>query len=854
MKKHLYITIFILISFLFSCSPAKYVGENESLLVKVKITSKNKNIDKNDIKKYNKQKKLRKTMGYAFYARLYNIPNPKKDKKRNKKDSLKLEKKNKRREAKFDNKTGKFIEKENLYKSKINKNKRLGNFEDTLKYYNKQQTYAQKIKNRKNIRTQKLEDNKKKKVFTWYGWLRNVGDKPPIYDSILAKKSAEQMVLYLRNKGYYNAEVNFKIKQKRRKKVVLIYSVETQKPTIIAEIEYDIKDKEIARLINKKGNDLKIETGSLLDVDLLQKNRTNISEYLKNEGYYYFSKDYIKYSIDTIGNRENAKLTLSLKQFTDSKGRRVNHNKYTINNIYIFSDYNPNEALRFPRKYFLDIDTIQPLADSTLFFTKKKHMIIKPKVIANELYIYNDSIYNFSKVKDTYNHLSKFRIYKLTNIQFEEVDTLKNLLNCNIQLSPSYNQGYVYEIVGTNSSGNIGAATNFKYFHKNIFRGGEILDMKLKVALESQNLFTKSSDSTDNFGFNTQEYGLEMKITFPRLLTPFKYERFIRKNNPRTVLAIAFIYQDRPEYKKLAGNTNIDYYWKSNKYTSHVFTPIKFSSIRVSGMSDKFREYITKSYLQESYEDHFVNGTGYNLVYSNQEKNIFSYIYIKFNATIAGNSLIGLMATTGQKKVDSNYVMPYLGTLIAQFVKSDIDFRYYFDFTEGQKIAGRIFAGAGLPYGNMKLLPFGEKYFSGGANGIRAWQVRSLGPGSYVMPENISLPNQSADIKLEANFEYRLKLFSIVESAFFIDAGNIWAINKYDNRKGALFKFDEFYKQIAVGTGFGIRLDISFFIIRLDLGIKVRNPSALENMRFIPGNRSYYPQDFTYNFAIGYPF
>jgi len=854
MKKYLYIIALIVLSFIVSCRPTKYVEKDQYVLVKVKVVTKNKEIDKNSLKKYNKQKKLRKSLGYAFHARLYNIPNPKKDKERALRDTLKLKKINDRREKKYGKKTGKLIKKKDKFGAKLNKSRRLGNFEDSLKYYNKVQYFDKKVFERNLVRTRKIEENKKKKRFTWYGWLREVGEKPPIYDSTLAKKSAEQMVLYLRNKGYYNAKVSYRIKKRTKKKAVLIYSVDTRKPTIITQVKYDIKDKEIARLIDSKGASLKIKHGTPLDIDMLQKKRTNIADFLKDEGYYYFSKDYIRFSIDTIGNSEKAKLTLSLKQFTNIEGKQTNHQKYTINNIYIFSDYNPNEALQYPRIYFLDTDTIQPLEDKSLFFIKKKHMIIKPKAIANELYIYKDSTYNFSKVKDTYNHLSKFRIYKLTNIQFEEDKIDKTLLNCNIQLSPSYNQGYVYEIIGTNSSGNIGAATNLKYFHKNIFRGGEILDMKLKVALESQNLFTKSSDSTDNFGFNTQEYGLEMKITFPRLLTPFKYERFIRKNNPRTVLTTAFIYQDRPEYKKLAGNTNIDYYWKSNKYTSHVFTPIKFSSIRVSDMSDKFREYITKAYIQESYEDHFINGSAYNLVYSNQEKNKIDYIYVKFNATVAGNSLIGIMSASGQEKIDSSYVMPYLGTLIAQFVKSDIDFRYYHDFSEDHKFAGRIFTGAGLPYGNMKLLPFGEKYFSGGANGIRAWQVRSLGPGSYVIPAEVSLPNQSADIKLEANVEYRFKLFSIVESAWFVDAGNIWAINKYDNRKGAMFKFDTFYKQIAIGTGFGVRLDISFFIIRLDLGIKVRDPSALEDMRFIPGNRRYYPQDFTYNFAIGYPF
>ncbi len=853
MKKYLYITFIIAISFMVSCRPTKYLGENEYVLLKIKVETENKEIDKNALKKYNKQKKLRKILNsYALYSRIYNIPNPKKDSIREERRQNKIDTINKKRGKKYDKKTGELLDKKNYYNSKLKKSRRMG-IEDTLKYYNNYQSYSLKHKERKDARTTKLNETKKERIFTWHGWLQEIGEKPPVYDPALSQKSAEQMELYLRNKGYYEAEVRDTIKI-RRKKVIITYLIDTKEPIIIYDVEYNIKDKEIERLINKKGDELKISEGSLLDVDMLQKKRNNIADYLKNEGYYYFSKDYIRYSIDTIGRGKKAKLIVNLKQFTNNQGKTTDHNKYKIKDIYIFSDYNPNEALQYPRKYFIDTDTIQPLKGKKHYFIKKKHMIIKPKAIANELYIYHDSTYNFSNVKNTYNHLSKFRIYKLTNIQFEEIDTINNLLDCNIQLSPTNNQGVVYEIVGTNSSGNIGAATNLKYSHKNIFRGGEILDLKLKIALESQNLFTYSSDSTESFGFNTQEYGLEMKITFPRLLTPFKYEKFIRKNNPKTVLTTAFSYQDRPEYKKIAGNTNFDYFWKSNKYTNHIFTPIKFSSIRVTDMSDRFREYITKSYIKDSYEDHFINGSAYNLVYSNQEKNKTDYIYLKFNTTFAGNSLIGLMSIKGQEKIDSSYVMPYLETLIAQFTKADIDFRYYHDFSEGSQFAGRMFAGAGLPYGNMKLLPFGEKYFSGGANGIRAWQVRSLGPGSYVRPADISLPNQSADIKLEVNLEIRQKLFGVVEGALFIDAGNIWAINKYDNRKGALFQFDTFYEQIAIGTGFGVRLDISFFIIRLDIGMKVRDPAALEELRFIPGNRKYYPQDFTYNFGIGYPF
>ncbi len=848
-----------MVSTIFSCKPTRYLNENEYILKKVTIESDNKKIDTKELLKYNKQAPLRKTFSlFAFHARIYNIPNPKKDKKRFAKKQKKLDSINAKIFKKHDIKTGEINEKKIHYFQKYEKNLKRGDTIAAEVYYNNYLEYETKFRERKENITYRKDEMEKKDIFTWYEWIRSIGEKPPIYDTLMSKKSAEQFKLYLRNKGYYDAEVTYELvpkgkKLKRKKRVKLVYHITANEPIIIYDVVYKIKDKEIETLINQNKEELLIASGSLLDVAMLQDKRSKIASYLKKNGYYYFSKDYIQYSIDTIGRGEKAKLTVNIKQFTNKHGVTSNHKKFKFNNIYIFSDYNPNEALEFVGSYYDDTDTIIETFDGEdYYFILKNHLVIKPKAVVNELYIHQDSVYNYSNVKNTYNHLSKFRIYKLTNIQFTEVDTINNLLDCNIQLSPTNNISSTYEIVGTHSSGNVGAEANMRQSHKNIFRGGEIFEMKLRVALESQNILTRN-DST-GFGFNTQEYGIEMKITFPRLLTPFKYEKFIRKNNPKTIMTTSFSYQDRPEYEKLKAGFNLDYYWKNNKYTSHVFTPIRFSSIRVRNMSDLFKEYITRTYISDSYEDHFITGTNYSIVFSNQEKHKTDYIYFKLNTSLAGNSAVGLMSVIGIDTIEGSYVVPYFNTLIAQFVKTDIDFRYYHDFSHGQLVASRIFIGAGLPYGNMKLLPFGEKYISGGTNSIRAWQVRSLGPGSYVRQADVNFPNQSADIKLEANIEYRFDLFWMLEGAFFIDAGNIWAINKYDNRKGALFQFDTFYNEIAVGTGFGVRLDISFFVLRLDIGLKVNDPSSPEDMRFIPTSRSYYFQDMAFNFGIGYPF
>jgi outer membrane protein assembly factor BamA len=243
----------------------------------------------------------------------------------------------------------------------------------------------------------------------------------------------------------------------------------------------------------------------------------------------------------------------------------------------------------------------------------------------------------------------------------------------------------------------------------------------------------------------------------------------------------------------------------------------------------------------------------YSLIFTNQNlQKSKDFIYFKFNSELAGNILYAAFKASGAEKTDGAYEL--FKVSFAQYALGDIDFRYYNILNPGNKIVYRFFAGAGLPYKNSTALPFEKQYFSGGANSIRAWQVRDLGPGSYIDTTHTTYSNQTADIKLEANLEYRFKLFWVLEGALFVDAGNIWAINNNDNREGAQFKFDRFYKDIAVGTGFGTRFDFSFFIFRFDLGIKTRDPEYPDGQKWVFGSRQLGRNDFVLNLGIGYPF
>ena len=855
--------ILILTFYFCSCKPTKYLDDNEYVITKVSIECDNKEIDTKKILKYNKQTPIRKAFRlFAFHARVYNIPNPKKDEKRDIKKAERLEKKNKKIVNRYGNKSERLLKKKNIAKKKLKIATQKNDSNKIKKYTLKREKisleYAERAKNTKII----LEGLKKEKVFTWYDWLREIGEPPPVYDSELTDESIKQFKLFLRNKGYYDAEIQTTFKprvkkRKRKKKIKVIYTITTNEPLIISEVEYIIPDSALKKIIFNNENNLKIKEGKLLDIAYLQEKRKAISDFLKDVGYFYFTKDYVRYKIDTIGRGKNVKIIVNVKQFTDINNNKTNHKKYSINNINIFSDYNPSEALRFPVKYFENLNYFTKItARDTFTFIYKDEIIIKPKFILNELYISPNSIYNFTNVKNTYAHLSKFQIYKLANIQFKEVDSTNNLLDCNIQLTPTKRHSPSFDIEGTMSSNNFGGKASFGYTHKNLLHGGEVFDMQVWGALERQNSISGETDelAKDSLNFfNIQEYGLELSMTIPRLLSPFKQEKFIKKNNPKTVFSFAFSYQDRPEYNRITSTSNLKYFWKNTKNINHILTPVRLSSIRVSRMSQQFKEWLDTVYIAESYEDHFIIGSNYGFTFSNQEKNKTNYIFSAFNLGWAGNILSFVMKKTNQDTIDGSYIVPFLETKIAQFVKSDIDFRYYHNFSEDNQFATRFFVGVGYPYGNMNLLPFSEKYFSGGANSIRAWQVRSLGPGSYEKPKELSFPNQTADIKLEGNFEYRFNIISIFDGAIFLDVGNIWAINEHDNRENAKFEFDTFYKQIAIGTGFGIRLDISFFIIRFDVGIKLKDPAAPENQRWVPIT-PILAENYTLNFGIGYPF
>ncbi len=693
----------------------------------------------------------------------------------------------------------------------------------------------------------------------WFNrWLRKIGEEPVIWNEFDIEKNKERVRLYLNNKGYYHAEVEDTTRFNKRKANVK-YEIDPREPFIINRVNWEFRDTAVRKIILSDTINTLLKEGLFFDSDIIQEERTRIETHLKTLGYYNFSKELISFEADTT----RADLKADLTVIVDEYQLKVPNRKYRIDNVFILSDFNQKDALTDYQEY---LKSLTESVFNNYRFLYRDRLRINPDIIAQSVYILPGNLYNINDVSETYQHLSSLRIFKTVNIFFEEVNPENELvqedypLNCYIQLTPATLQAYSFELEGTNSSGNFGAAGNISYQHRNLFGGAENLNIRLKGSVEFlRRIDTSYVQNLKGAGF-VYEAGVDARLTLPQFLLPFRTENFIRKYNPKTRISLAFNQQRRPDYTRRLSNAGFGYTWSNFPYISHIINPIDINYVKMLQRDSAFIEEIRNTFLEHSYEDRLITSTNYSFIYNTQDiKKLSSYTYFRLNAEQAGFLLSGMYNIFGTPNESGHYKLA--GNEYAQFLKCDFDIRHYSIIDDKTSFIYRFFAGVAWPYGNSVAIPFEKQYFTGGANGIRAWPVRNLGPGTYQETRSV-YPNATADIKLEGNLEYRFKLLWLLEGALFVDAGNIWAIHEDDNRPGAVFRWNSFYKQIAIGTGFGLRMDFSFFIFRFDLGVKARDPSIpaeLGGPRWVIFNR---PSGDQYNFgyfttlhlAIGYPF
>ena len=691
----------------------------------------------------------------------------------------------------------------------------------------------------------------------WFNrWIQRVGTPPVIYDSTLTHASQEQLHMALSNRGYMNNTVNYRVNcDSVKRKARVDFDITLGEPYYIRSIDYDIPDEVLRELILADSAHFTVHKGDLLNYNNLDEWRQLITERLRNHGYYAFNKEYITFMADTAADSKAVDLTLNTRDpyRNDHMPYYTEHEPFYVRDVVYVTDYDPVEM----RDGYRGEDTVVIRGGVKVFEGQERYLRLD--VIDECNHIEPGSLYNADAVNRTYRALGRLGILKQVNIDVRPVGEVEGVLMVDawVLLQRDKSQTVSVSLEGTNSEGDLGFGVGVNYQHRNILKGAEVLNAKAKASYESI-----SGDLSGLINNNFSEYSTELGVTFPKFMFPFLKRSFKRKIQASTTFSVNFDYQARPDYTRIIAGGAWRYQWtERSRRLSHTLTLFDMSFINVPKLRDEYLKSIERNpVLYDSYQDHLIMRTGYNFYHTNKaemsvqqmgqfQRNVYT---IRANAETAGNLLYGLSHLSRQKP-DSVGSYRALGIRYSQYVKADADFAFTHYLDNRQSIAFHIGAGIGIPYGNSDVLPFEKRFYSGGANSVRGWGVRTLGPGSYASVDSLSnFFYQCGDIRFDVNLEYRAKLFWVVELGLFIDAGNIWTIKEYDKQDGGVFKWNKFYEQIALAYGAGIRLDFKYFLVRVDMGMKAHDPaSGQEHWPLLHPN---FKHDSEFHFSVGYPF
>ncbi|MGM9759003.1 MAG: BamA/TamA family outer membrane protein [Parabacteroides sp.] len=710
-------------------------------------------------------------------------------------------------------------------------------------------------------------------VYGWSGrneknWLnrqlRRMGEPPVILDTTLVEQSVGELQRLFVNKGYINAQVTASIDTSHRKKAVVTYAIHPNEPYRIREYTLRLSDPVIDSLARvpapkrsrlasaflpaQDGYTCLVKKGGLFDRDELDQERQRITSLARNHGYYAFNKENLAYVADSSFRKHVVDLEMNLRPSrsvrADGSVMEGAHKPYYINSVTFVTDYNPLEGSRVDMSSITDSLWTHNLR----ILYGKNGRTVRPGVFRKSNYITPGALFNESEVDRTYASLARLSMLKNVNIhfqEFEENDSLK--LDCTVLTIPAKTQSFGVELEGTNSAGDLGFASSVNYQHRNLFKGGETLKAQVRGAYES----LARQSGTGNY----TELGAELSINIPRFLFPYVGYDFLRSVRASTEFSLSYNLQSRPQYRRAILSGVWSYIWQTyaNTQARHVFKLLDVNFVIVPHIDFDFWMEIPELLRLYNYNDQFIVATGYTYSFNssplNRRRNSHS---LRASFEIGGNLLYALSKVTGQKKNDDGRY-ELVGVPYSQFVKADFDFSKNFIFDERNSLAYHIGAGVAVPYGNSSIIPYERSYFSGGANSVRGWSVRTLGPGSMPVTDNVSFVYQIGDIRLDMNVEYRSKLFWKLEMAAYVDAGNIWTIHTYEDQPNGNFDLSRFYKEIALSYGLGFRLNFDFFLLRFDTGFKAYDPQQTGSRKWAI-TRFNFRDNFAWHFAVGYPF
>lgn len=688
----------------------------------------------------------------------------------------------------------------------------------------------------------------------WFNrWVQRIGTPPVIYDSTLTDASVSQLHRALSNKGYMNNTVTPEVTLRPEKRKARVdYHVHLGDPYYIRSIDYNIYDDTLRSIVLEDTTLFPVHAGSLLDHNKLDNERELITQQLRSRGYFAFNKEYITFTADTAAGSLAVDLTLNLlpPRHNDRMPYLDRHRVFVLRNVTYVTSY---DAVTMQEHYF-GVDTVS-YNGINIFYSDDRY--IDSKVLAENTFLHPGDTYSSANVDRTYRALSRLGILKYVNIDMRPVGELDGqlLIDAYILLARDKDQSVSLSLEGTNSEGDLGFGVGVDYQHRNIFKGSETLTAKARVNYESL-----SGDVSGLINNNYSEYTGSVGIRFPKFMFPFLREGFKRRIQASTEFSANFSYQKRPEYTRIFAGAGWKYLWSERgNRVRHTFNLLDINYVYLPHSKENFLDSITNPLLRYSYQDHLIMRIGYQYYRTNkmntsslvaiQQPNIWT---LRASAETAGNLLYAASKLFNQKReTDDTYKV--FGIRYAQYFKVEGDFGLTHYFDTRNSIAFHVGAGVVVPYGNSTVVPFEKRFYAGGANGVRGWGVRTLGPGSFnTSKSQNSFIYQCGDIRFDMSLEYRAKLFWVIELGLFLDAGNIWTIRDYPDQPGGVFRFDKFYEQIALSYGVGLRMDFTYFLVRLDMGMKAHNPAS--GQEHWPLTSPNWKRDHEFHFSIGYPF
>ena len=685
--------------------------------------------------------------------------------------------------------------------------------------------------------------------------LRNIGEAPRVYNDTLTRKSCEAMEQTLVNMGYLKAEVEAVTSYDGYKAKVSYYA-HPGRQYHIASVRYSCVDTTILAHLLADTVNSPLKVGEPFDANVLSNERSRLALLLQGNGYYGFKKDYITYLADTARNSSEVALSVRIRSGAFVQDAERGEPVYTP-----WSQYRVGKVkyLMYPTSY----DYQQSYVFPDTICVGKEHFLYDHRppfrfsTVRYASHIVPDMLYDVSRVKRSYTSYGRLSALKYTNINFVEVGD--SLLDCYITLNPAKKVSMSTEVDFTNTAGDVGASAALSFTNRNLFHGSETFMLKIRGAYEN------ITHLTDYESSKFLEYGVDMGINFPRFIAPFIPDEVQRRSMATTQLDLQYNAQTRPEFDRNVFSASWSYLWNSNRQVRHRFDLVGINFVSVPRKDQYFINHYLDQYssrnsiMKFNYEDLFIFRTGYDFYYispnAGASKDYFDVSHsVRASVETSGNLLYLLSDALSMEK-DSIGQYHLFNLAYAQYLKTDLAWTMNMNLGRRNNLLFHVETGVAYPYGNSRMLPFEKRYYAGGANGVRGWSVRGLGPGRYVSRNGtIDYINQSGDIKLDLSLEYRMHMFWKLDGALFVDAGNIWTMHDYDDQPDGVFLWDEFYKQIAVSYGAGVRLDLNFLVLRLDAAMKAVDPVYAEGPNRYPIVHPRFGRDFAWHFAVGYPF